>query len=237
MNVVLLDDSDFTAPDKARVNGRRLEHIAGVHRSTVGSELRVGRVGGLLGTGLITSLTSEAAEIEVRLTDAPPAPLPLTLYLALPRPKFLKRVLVAATNLGVKRIYLFNSYRVEKIYWSSAQLAESYMRDACLLGLEQARDTVLPEIHLRRLFKPFVEDELPGLVREGLALVAHPGAREECPRGPLKEPIHLAIGPEGGFIDYEIEKLRDAAGFLPVRTIERILKVETAVTSLIGRLC
>jgi RsmE family RNA methyltransferase len=223
-------------PDKVRITGRRLEHVTTVHRASVGGQLRVGRIGGLLGTGTITRLDGDVVEMEVLLNEPPPAPLSLTLYLALPRPKFMKRVLHAATNLGVKKIYLFNSYRVDKIYWSSAQLTEAFMREACLLGLEQARDTVLPEIHLRRLFKPFVEDELPGLVKEGRALVAHPTAVDECPRG-LQGPIHLAIGPEGGFIDYEIDKLRDVAGFQPVHTLERILKVETAVTSLIGRLC
>ena len=55
------------------------------------------------------------------------------------------------------------------------------MNEQLLLGLEQARDTLLPEILIRPLFKPFVEDELPGLIRDTLPLVAHPAAARGMP--------------------------------------------------------
>jgi len=45
----------------------------------------------------------------------------------------------------------------------------------------------------------------------------------------------LTIGPEGGFIPYEIEKL-NAAGCKTVNIGERILRVETAVPVLLSKL-
>ena len=45
----------------------------------------------------------------------------------------------------------------------------------------------------------------------------------------------MAIGPEGGWIPYEVEKLA-AAGLQPVQLGERILRVETAVSALLARL-
>ena len=56
-----------------------------------------------------------------------------------------------------------------------------------------------------------------------------------CPVGPLSSPVTLAVGPEGGFIDYEIGKLCEA-GFQPVTLGSRILRVETAIPVILGRL-
>jgi RsmE family RNA methyltransferase len=93
---------------------------------------------------------------------------------------------------------------------------------------------VLPKILFRPLFKPFVEDELPGIIKETLPLVAHPAASTSCPRDVKKRAV-LAVGPEGGFISYELDKLVQC-GFMPVRMGERVLSVETAVPALISRL-
>jgi RsmE family RNA methyltransferase len=234
MNLILLFPEDFAGDTGlARLEGRRLRHVLDVHRASVGDELCVGVLGGRIGIGKVTLLTQAVLELEVRLEHSPPMPLPLTLLLALPRPKVLRRVLRSTTALGVKKIILINSHRVEKSYWQSPFLADAAVKEQLVLGLEQAKDTVLPEVLLRPLFKPFVEDELPGLIAGTFPLVAHPSAAEPCPRD-LERSVTLAIGPEGGFIPYEIDKLV-SCGFTPVSMGERILSVETAVPALIAR--
>jgi 16S rRNA (uracil1498-N3)-methyltransferase len=234
MNLVLLFQDDFLSDGLVRLSGRRLEHIRTVHRVRLGDELTVGLLEGRIGTGRLTRLENDCLEMTVALEQLPPAKLPLTLVLALPRPKVLNRVIAAATSLGVNRIYLVNAWRVEKSYWKSPRLAEENLRLQRILGLEQAKDTRLPELHLRRLLRPFAEEELPGLAADTLALVAHPGASEPCPRD-LDRPVTLAIGPEGGFIPAEIELL-GRAGFRAVDLGPRILRVETAVAALVARL-
>jgi len=179
-------------------------------------------------------VSDDAVELEVTIDRDPPPPLELTLVLALPRPKVLNRVVAAATSMGIKRIFLINAWRVEKSYWKSPRLSDENLRAHAIAGLEQSRDTILPSIELRRFFRRFVEDELPSLARGTRALVAHPGAREACPRD-VREPVTLVIGPEGGFIAEEIESL-ERAGCTPVSLGARILRVETAVAGLVALL-
>ena len=234
MNLILLFEADFIEPDLVRLTGRRLEHVTNVHRAAAGDELVVGVANGKMGTGLVTRLDRDALELRVTLDRDPPPAVPLTLVLALPRPKVLNRVIAGATSLGVKRIFLVNAWRVEKSYWKSPRLSDENLLQQRILGLEQARDTMLPAIELRRLFRPFVEDELPSIAAGSLALVAHPRAAAECPRG-VTSAVTLAIGPEGGFIEEEIASLA-RIGFTAVSAGERVLRVETAVAALLGRL-
>lgn len=235
MNLILIFKDDFIeGTSRVRLTGRRLRHVLDVHRASVGDELCVGLVNDRIGTGKVITLSESALEMDVSLERMPPQALPIVLILALPRPKVLRRVLRSASSMGVKKMVLLNSFRVEKSYWSSPVLSPDSIREQLVLGLEQARDTVLPEVQLRPLFKPFVEDELPGLIKETLPLVAHPNTSSECPRH-VDRPVTLAIGPEGGFIPYEMEKFI-AAGFTAVHAGERILSVESAVPALLARL-
>lgn len=234
MNLILLFKGDFIGENKVRLEGRRLRHILEVHRPANGKELRVGLAGGLIGTGCIISLNDTSLEMDVILIHPPPSPLPITLILALPRPKVLRRILLSVTAMGVKRIFLLNSYRVEKSFWQSPVLESESIQKQLVLGLEQARDTILPEVFLRPFFKPFAEDEAPVLIKDTLPLIAHPTAQGPCPRD-VRQPVTLAIGPEGGFIPYEVEKLA-SCGFHAVHLGQRILNIEAAVPSLIARL-
>jgi len=205
-----------------------------VHRAAVGEALTVGVADGRMGRGVVLRMDVDALELRVELDRDPPPPLPVTLILALPRPKVLNRVIAGAASLGVKRIFLINAWRVEKSYWSTPRLAPDNLRLQSILGLEQARDTRMPSIETRRLFRPFVEDELPRIANGTRALVAHPGAASECPRA-LAAEVTLAIGPEGGFIEAELASLQ-RVGFEPVSLGPRVLRVETAVAALLARL-
>ena len=234
MNLLLLEPQDFTNDHQVRLSGRRLKHVLEVHKAIVGDQLRVGRVNGLMGIGEITDLSDQILTMDVQLTEAAPKPLPLTVLLALPRPKMLKRALQHLTALGVKTIVLMNSYRVEKSFWQSPWLSDAKIHEQLVLGLEQARDTHLPEVILEKRFKPFVEDRLPAMVEGKRGLVAHPVGGARCPHQ-VSDEVVLAIGPEGGFIPYEVEKL-EAAGFERVHLGVRILRVETAATAIVSKL-
>jgi RsmE family RNA methyltransferase len=234
VNLVLLLPEDLLAPDRARLTGRRLAHVREVHRAKVGDDLVVGLLGGSMGRGRVLRLDDEALELALTLDQPPPPKLPLTLVIAVPRPKVLNRVVAAATSLGAARLVLLNAWKVEKAYWASPRMQPDNLRAQMLLGLEQARDTVLPELRLARLFRPFVEDELPALLRGGTGLMAHPGSGEPPPKT-LAAPVTLAIGPEGGWVEAEVQSLL-RAGLRPLDLGPRILRTETALAALVGRL-
>ena len=235
MNLVLLFKKDFIAgASRVCLKGRRYSHVCDIHKAKVGDELCVGLEGGLIGRGKIVRMSDKVLEMDVTLNRKPPLPLDMTLLLALPRPIVLKRVILAVTSMGVKRIILFHSRRVEKSYWRSHALEKKALDEQIILGLEQAKDTIMPEISIYKRFKPFVEDKLPDIIKGTLALLAHPESSQICPRD-VKQSVTLAIGPEGGFIPYEIEKLEEI-GFSPVCFGDRILRVDTAVSVLISRL-
>lgn len=235
VNLILVEAEDFVASDRVRLEGRRLEHVRQVCRAKVGESLRVGELGGKVGSGRVLRLDDKAIELEVRLDRAPPAPLPVTLVLALPRPPALRRVLQQATTMGVKRLLLLHSRRVEKSYWQSSGLDGSAVDAQLRLGLEQARDTILPVVETRRRFRPFVEDELPALADVGPVLLADPGAAPGDPASGEGGHITLIVGPEGGFVPFELELLT-AHGAQPIGLGERVLRVETAVVALLARL-
>jgi 16S rRNA (uracil1498-N3)-methyltransferase len=234
MNLILLFDSDFIDESHVVLKGRRLKHMNEVHRAKAGDTLRVGVLNGKMGTGKVVKIDARSCEMEVVLDTDPPRTLPLTLLLALPRPKVLRRVVECVAAMGVKRIYIMETWRVEKSFWESPFIKKEYLEEHCVLGLEQACDTMMPAIEFRRRFKPFVEDEIPGIVKNTRALAAHPGAEKRCPHQ-VKGPVTLAVGPEGGFIPYETELLKKH-GFEDVNFGKRTLRTEWFVPAVIGRL-
>lgn len=234
MNTLLLEDDDFTTPGYAVIRGERAEHLINTVGVDAGSLIRCGKVGGLLGDALIKEKTACMLSLECCLQTEPPMPSHVELICALPRPKMLRRIVRTAAELGVKRLTLLNSFRVEKSYWQSPALTPHKLREFCIEGLQQAGDTVLPRITLQKRFKPFVEDQLPTIVQGKRLILAHPRA-PMLPTKDHKQDCVLAVGPEGGFIDYEIKKLQDA-GFSAYSFGDRVMRCDTAIPFLIATL-
>ncbi len=233
MNLVLLAASDIIPyTSKALLRGRRHAHVLTVHRARPGDVLNVGLEDGKMGQGRVLRLTDTELEMEVAFSAEPPPKVPVILAVALMRPPVLKRVLQTAAAMGVPQIHIFHARRVEKSFWNSTSLAPAEVREQLVLGLEQAKDTVLPSVVFHKRFKPFVEDALPDLLQGRRGVVADPSGQPLS--GEAKGPAVLIIGPEGGFIPYELEKFL-AAGCVLAGMGPRILRVETAVTVFLSK--
>ena len=233
MNIVLLEaeqtQSEFWKID----NPRQIQHLSQHVQLNAGDTLKVGIRNGERYLTEVISVSEQQIRIRPIQLEAIPTKLPVHLILALPRPKVLRRIIMDAVTLGVQRISLIHSYRVDKSYWQSPFLQQ--LDDYVTLGLEQAGDTIAPEIQLYKRFKPFVEDVLPTFISDQKpAYVAHPYAEQQMPYA-IQHSCHLIVGPEGGFIPYEVDLLIKN-GCQAMSLGNRILRTETAVSHILGRL-
>ncbi|MCL2790793.1 MAG: 16S rRNA (uracil(1498)-N(3))-methyltransferase [Desulfobulbus sp.] len=237
MNLLLLDPAELDQGEGVTLSGRRAEHLLRVLKVEAGDTVRVGVIGSMLGRGRVTAVAGETVRLAVDLEREPVCDFHIELILALPRPIMLQRILKQATVLGVRRFHLIRSRRVEKSFFHSPVLAPAKIRALLLEGMEQAMDTWLPEVILHHQFKPFVEDVVPTLAGQGV--IAHPGAdgsMAELSLGSRSgQRVLLAVGPEGGWSDYELGQFSDR-GFHGFTMGSRILHVDTAVVSLLAQL-
>ena len=234
MNLIILLERDFTADNQVTLTDERFTHIRSIHKSAIGDPVKVGQLNGLMGTGTITAIDDSQVDITVILDQPPPEKLPLTVILALPRPAMIRRIFRSIAELGIEELIVINSNKVEKSFWSSPALQDDKVEGYLIAGLQQAKDTILPKVSFKKRFKPFVEDELPALLKDCRGIIAHPATGQPCPHA-IDEKALLAIGPEGGFTDYEVDKFL-AAGFEGIHLGDRILRVENALTAITSKL-
>ncbi len=234
MNMILLTPEDFTSPNAATLTGPRHEHIKNILKAKPHDRLTVGLLNGKLGAGTVVNCSESSSSIFTELTLDPPPAMDITLILAMNRPKMIKRILTSTSMLGVKNIHLIHSFYVEKSYWSSPVLNNKSYENYFFKGLEQSKDTVMPTLKTHKLFKPFIEDKAPHIIKNKSALVAHPYKAEKFNSAKLTTPAVLAVGPERGFTDFEIDKFNQC-GFKTISLGHRPLRTEVFIPSFLGQ--
>ena len=233
MNIVVLNRSDWRDEQHVRLVDRRADHIRSVLRAESGDSVRVGLINGCLGQGRICTIDASSVLLAVELSQPPPARHRFDIVLCLPRPKVLRRLLRTVAEYGVANLHLIQSARVEKSYWQSPLLAPDKVHDALLAGLERASDTVAPQVHQHRRFRPFVEDQLMDLCAGRPCWIAQMGAPIALRDTPPGDAV-VMVGPEGGFVPFELE-LAQAVIAKPVNLGSRTLSVDTALTTALAQ--
>ena len=233
MNIVLLDPRQTQTETWSISSARQLDHLKTHVDVKVGDTLKIGIKNEKRYLTEIIEISENLIRIKPIKEEVVPQKLPVTLIVAMPRPKVLRRLIMDSVTLGVEKIILLHSYRVDKSYWQSPFLQQ--LDQYVTLGLEQAGDTIAPTIEIYKRFKPFVEDILPALISEERpAYVAHPYAEQTMPSA-IEHPCTIVIGPEGGFIPYEVDLLQKN-GCQAVSLGNRILRTETVISYVLGRL-
>ena len=235
MNCLLIAPDEVTdGSNRVRIKGRRRKHAEEILRATKGDRLRVGLIGGRLGTAEVLALNAEELDLEFALDCDPPPKRALQLIMALPRPPVFRRLISTIASLGVEQLLVVGTARTEKSFWQSHVTESDAIRERLLLGLEQAVDPILPKVELHRSFEALVDETLSARIQGRRGLLAHPGSSRPCPHK-VEQPVSVFVGPEGGLIDYEVERLT-ALGFEAVDLGPRILRVEPVIPMLVGRL-
>lgn len=236
MNLLLLEAAQLRGT-RAVLSPLQTRHARDVLRVMPGQDLRVGMLDGPRGVGRVVH-AGDSVELECTFESAPP-PIPdVDLLLALPRPKVMRRLWAQLAALGVGHIVLTNAARVERNYFDTHVLQPDVYRPLLVEGLQQAQDTHLPRVSIHRRFRPLVEDELDARSPADARLVAHPSTAAApiagaWPRGAGR--VLLAVGPEGGWDEFELQLLGDR-GFSPVSLGPRTLRTDTACVALLAAL-
>lgn len=236
MNLLLLDPAEIEKDGTVRLDGYRAEHIFCILHAQKGDRLRAGLLNGNTGTAEVLESARHSAVLKTDGFPTPPVPAsPLIPVIALPRPQSFKKTLHFLASCGIRTAFFTGAARVEKSYWKSAAMEPEAIRGELINGLEQGTCTVLPDVRFHHSLRELFDD--PGFQAvSGKAdkLVAHPRNAVPCPAGIEKETL-CAIGPEGGFLDREVDFL-ERNGFRPVSLGPCILRVEFALAALYGRL-
>ena len=206
----------------------------------VGQTVRVGVLDGSFGVGTVTAVAEGTVDLLCVFEEAAPPRPRIDLLLAVPRPKVVRRLWAQVAALGVGRIILTNAEKVERPYFDTHYLTPECYRPLLIEGLQQARDTRLPEVSIHRRFKVLIEDEIDGISGDALRLVADPGAvisAHEAASRHLRENsvarFLLAIGPEGGWNSFELRLLAEHR-FQLVGLGPRTLRTDTACLALLA---
>ncbi len=235
VNVILVEPGEVTDAGDVHLTGARAAHLLTVLRVVPGRTARVGMLDGPFGTGTVREATADSVDLRCSFEATVPPQPRVDVLLALPRPKVMTRLWAQLAALGVGQVMLTNAERVERNYFDAHVLAAERYRPLLIEGLQQARDTRLPRVSVHRRFKVLIQDDLDRLF-EGVRLVADPAA-PRSPRDAVRagggNRVLLAVGPEGGWNDFE-RSLLTAHGFEAVSLGPRTLRTDTACIALLA---
>ncbi|HWJ34815.1 MAG TPA: 16S rRNA (uracil(1498)-N(3))-methyltransferase [Steroidobacteraceae bacterium] len=192
-------------------NGDQLVLFSGDGREYVGSieSVRGARVTAAVGAG--TQIDRES-------------PFAITLVQCVPRGDRMDFIVQKATELGVARIVPVLSQRsIVRLDEGQKESKAAHWRAVAVSACEQCGRNRLPNIEAPA---PLI-NYLGTLASTTARLVLEPDLVPAAPPSNLDAAVEIAIGPEGGFADDELDAFR-IAGFVRVRLGPRILRTETA---------
>ena len=217
--------ADEVSGDRAVLNGEHADHLVRVLRARVGQEFDIA-TGVAVRRGRITSVGRDRVEFELGEEIFGAGLANITLVLAVFKFDRMEWAIEKCTELGVSRIVPVISRRTDShLASASAKRVERWQRVA-RQAAEQSRRAAPPEIGAPIKISEAVN--LPGMLR----IVLAESEEQTLLRDVLKSPtangaVILAVGPEGGWTEDELQLLLEA-GWISASLGKTILRAETA---------
>ena len=167
--------------------------------------------------------------VMTRLPARPESPLHITVVQAVSRGERMDQTLQKCTELGAAAFQPVWSERVEvRLKGAKLEKRQQHWEGVVISACEQSGRGVVPKV---KPALPLTDWLLTPST--GVRLVLAPGAERGLEAVPSGKPIELAVGPEGGFSDAEIDLLV-AKGAQAVSLGPRILRTETAAPAAVA---
>jgi 16S rRNA (uracil1498-N3)-methyltransferase len=226
--------ADEVCGNTAVLVGEHASHLARVLRAEVGQEFDIA-TGEAVRLGKITAISGDRVEFALGAKQAiRPAP-QVTLGLAIFKFDRMEWAIEKCTEIGVARIIPVIARRTDPHLAAAAQKRHERWQRIALQAAEQSRRTAPPEIT--------APVRLNDLGSAGVSPASRPGAGATACRIVLAESENdtqlrdalknrptttlLAIGPEGGWTDDELQRFRKS-GWVAASLGDTILRAETA---------
>ena len=235
----------LTESGAATLADAEFHHLAHVMRHKVGDEVELFSGDGLVAGCRLTNIGKSNAQFEIlNARREPPPAIELTIATAVPKGDRFGWLVEKATELGVARIVPIVT---ERSVVDPRDSKLDKMRQASITACKQCGRNHLMHIAAITSWKDFLQNISPG----SQLLIAHPyesigvdahqasdGRKPSDspnleshphPSAPSPNPrkITIAVGPEGGFSESEIQTAL-ALGAIPIQLGNYILRIETA---------
>jgi 16S rRNA (uracil1498-N3)-methyltransferase len=217
--------ADEVSGNQAALTGEHADHLVRVLRARVGQEFEI-VAGDVVRRGRVVTIRKSRVEFELGEEVAAASVADITLLLAVFKFDRMEWAIEKCTELGVSRIVPVIARRTDVHLAASAPKRAERWRRVALQAAEQSRRSIPPEVDT-----PIKLQDAVNMATGALRILLAESEKGRLLRNVLASPMEsgtfLAIGPEGGWAEDELQLFHNA-GWISASLGSTILRAETA---------
>ncbi|MDY6012271.1 16S rRNA (uracil(1498)-N(3))-methyltransferase [Clostridium sp.] len=223
--------SNYISDNKGKIVGEDVKHIYKVLRLTEGEEVILNNCEGIEYLAKINEVTKSEVTLDIieKLDINNESDVEIVLFQGMPKAQKMDLIVQKGTELGIGKFIPVITERVDVKLKGDFKKLDRLNRIA-LEACKQSKRSIIPEV-----LKPIEFEELLDQINTfDLVVVPYENREDYGIKALMKDidkksikRIGIIVGPEGGFEEEEIERLKDAKAFI-ITLGKRILRTETA---------